>query len=176
MIYGQEEVDSGSIVEPLTVERYEVLFVCTEQLSTSNKHWKHCKFWRCQFWPLDTAHLHPTRVCAGIFRQPSWNQVTTDFLGMVGPIKMIPTAVSDKDRVGNSLLQTWKLRFGQKLNLCSDFEHKVLSRFWSLKASFEAEVWSVFWSLIKILKLKFRQAFDSEVWSVFSGWYFVEIL
>ena len=114
MIYGQEEVDSGSIVEPLTVERYEVLFVCTEQLSTSNKHWKHCKFWRCQFWPLDTAHLHPTRVCAGIFRQPSWNQVTTDFLGMVGPIKMIPTAVSDKDRVGNSLLQTWKLRFGHK--------------------------------------------------------------
>ena len=28
--------------------------------------------------------------------------------------------VSDEDRVGNSLLQIWKLRFG---NYCSDFEH-----------------------------------------------------
>ena len=37
--------------------------------------------------------------------------------------------VDDEDRVGNSLLQIWKLRFGQKLNFCSDFEHKVWSRF-----------------------------------------------
>ena len=42
---------------------------------------------------------------------------------MVGPIKMIPTAVSDKDRVGNSLLQIWKLRFGHNAYFCSDFEH-----------------------------------------------------
>ena len=28
--------------------------------------------------------------------------------------------VSDEDRVGNSLLQIWKLRFGHKV--CSDFE------------------------------------------------------
>ena len=33
--------------------------------------------------------------------------------------------VSDEDRVGNSLLQNWKLRFGQKLSFCSDFEQKV---------------------------------------------------
>ena len=36
--------------------------------------------------------------------------------------------VSDKDRVGNSLLQIWKLRFGLKAKLFSDFEHKVWSR------------------------------------------------
>ena len=33
--------------------------------------------------------------------------------------------VSDEDRVGNSLLQIWKLRFGHKENFCSDLEHKV---------------------------------------------------
>ena len=37
--------------------------------------------------------------------------------------------VIDEDRVGNSLLLIWKLRFGQKLNFCSDSEHKVWSRF-----------------------------------------------
>ena len=35
--------------------------------------------------------------------------------------------VDDEDRVGNSLLQIWKRRFGH--NFCSDFEHKVWSRF-----------------------------------------------
>ena len=30
--------------------------------------------------------------------------------------------VSDEDRVGNSLLQIWKLRFGHK-DFCLDFEH-----------------------------------------------------
>ena len=29
--------------------------------------------------------------------------------------------VDDEDRVGNSLLQIWKLRFGQKANFCPDF-------------------------------------------------------
>ena len=33
----------------------------------------------------------------------------------------------DEDRVGNSLLQIWKLRFGHKANFCSDFQHKVWS-------------------------------------------------
>ena len=33
--------------------------------------------------------------------------------------------VADEDRVGNSLLQIWKLRFGHKANFCSDFQHKV---------------------------------------------------
>ena len=37
--------------------------------------------------------------------------------------------VEDIDRVGNSLLQLWKLRFGHKVKLFSDFEHKVWSRF-----------------------------------------------
>ena len=35
--------------------------------------------------------------------------------------------VSDEDRVGNSLLQIWKLRFGNKANFCSDSQHKVWS-------------------------------------------------
>ena len=38
--------------------------------------------------------------------------------------------VDDEDRVGNSLLQISKLRFGKKkLNFCLYFEHKVWSRF-----------------------------------------------
>ena len=51
--------------------------------------------------------------------------------------------VDDEDRVGNSLLQIWKLRFGQKafvqtlstlveilmLKFCRDFEAEVLSVF-----------------------------------------------
>ena len=37
--------------------------------------------------------------------------------------------VDAEDRVGNNLLQISKLRFGQKLNFCSDFEHKGWSRF-----------------------------------------------
>ena len=36
---------------------------------------------------------------------------------------------SDEDRVGNSVLQIWKLSLVIKLNFCSDFEHKVWSRF-----------------------------------------------
>ena len=37
--------------------------------------------------------------------------------------------VDDEDNVSNSLLQIWKLRFGHKSKLCSDFENKVWSRF-----------------------------------------------
>ena len=37
------------------------------------------------------------------------------------PIEVTTVAdVTDENRVGNSLLQIWKLRFG---NYCSDFEH-----------------------------------------------------
>ena len=35
--------------------------------------------------------------------------------------------VSDEDRVGNSLLQIWKLKFGRKAKFLSDLKHK----FWS---------------------------------------------
>ena len=35
--------------------------------------------------------------------------------------------VDEEDRVGNSLLQIWKLRFGHKANIYSDFEPKVWS-------------------------------------------------
>ena len=37
--------------------------------------------------------------------------------------------VDDEDRVGNSLLQIWELRFGQKAKKNSDIEQKVWSRF-----------------------------------------------
>ena len=39
------------------------------------------------------------------------------------------TDVDDENRVGNSLFQIWKLRFGRKAYLWLDFEHKVWSRF-----------------------------------------------
>ena len=71
--------------------------------------------------------------------------------------------VSDEDRVGNSLLQIWKLRFGHKA--------KLLFRPWAQH-------------LIKILKLKFRQDlklefgqyFDPDVWLRLRRWIWVKIL
>ena len=53
--------------------------------------------------------------------------------------------VDDENRVGNSLLQIWKLRFGHKA--------KVLFR---LSAQ----------GVVRSLKLKFRRDFAAEVWSV----------
>ena len=52
-------------------------------------------------------------------------------------VDVVTTA--DDDRVGNNLLQIWKLRLVIKHYFCSDFEHKIL-------------------------KLKFRQDFETEVW------------
>ena len=49
--------------------------------------------------------------------------------------------VDDEDRVGNNLLQIWKLRFGHKA--------KLLFRLWAQ-------------GLVKILKLKFRQDLYGE--------------
>ena len=53
--------------------------------------------------------------------------------------------VDDGDRIGNSLLQIWKLRFGHKAEL--------LFRL----------------GLVKILKLKLRRDFEAEVYSVFAA-------
>ena len=41
----------------------------------------------------------------------------------------VVTVADDENRVGNSLLQIWKLSLFIKLNFCSDSEHKVRSRF-----------------------------------------------
>ena len=60
-----------------------------------------------------------------------------------------------EDRVGNSLLQIWKLRFGHKA--------KLLFRLWAQ-------------GLVKILKLKFRQDFEAGVCSAFCCWCFVEVM
>ena len=53
--------------------------------------------------------------------------------------------VDDENRVGNSLLKIWKLRYGYKA--------KLLFR---LSAQ----------GLVRSLKLKFRRDFEAEVWSV----------
>ena len=50
----------------------------------------------------------------------------------------------DEDRVGNSLMQIWKLKFGHKAEFCSDFEHKMS-------------------------KLKFRQDFEAGVYSDYAA-------
>ena len=62
--------------------------------------------------------------------------------------------VSDEDRVGNSLLQIWNLRFGHI-----------------------AKLWFRLWAqgLVKILKMKLRRDFEVEVWSVFCCWCLVEV-
>ena len=59
-------------------------------------------------------------------------------------------------------------RFGSlnlviKLKFCSDFEHKVWSRFW-------------IWSSGEILKLKLGQYFAADVWSRLWSWILVKIL
>ena len=56
--------------------------------------------------------------------------------------------VDDKDRVGNSLLQIWKLRFGHKAEL--------LFSLWGQ-------------DLVKILKLKFRQDLKLEYGQFFAA-------
>ena len=56
-------------------------------------------------------------------------------------VEVFTVAYVDEDCVGNSLLQIWKLRVGE---LCSDFEHKIWSIFWS-------------WRSGKILKPEFGQ-------------------
>ena len=52
----------------------------------------------------------------------------------------------DENRVANSLLQIWKLRFGHKAKLLFRLSTQGLVRSLKLKFSpdFEAEVWSVF--------------------------------
>ena len=54
--------------------------------------------------------------------------------------------VDDENRVGSSLLQIWKLRFGQKASLL-----------FSLSAQ----------GLVRSLRFKFRRDFEADVWSVF---------
>ena len=56
--------------------------------------------------------------------------------------------VDDEDRVGNSLLQIWMLRFGHKAEL--------LSRLWAQ-------------GLVKILKLKFSQDLKLEFGQYFAA-------
>ena len=56
--------------------------------------------------------------------------------------------VDDEKRVDNSLVQIWKVKFGQQT--------KFLFRFLSTR----------FQGLVKILKLVFRQDFEAEVWSL----------
>ena len=66
------------------------------------------------------------------------------------------------------MLATVCCRFGSwglviKPYFCSDFQHKVWSRFWS-------------WSSGEILKLKFGQYFAADVWLRLRSWILVEII
>ena len=71
--------------------------------------------------------------------------------------------VDDEDRVGNSFLQIWKLRFGNKANFCSDFQHKVWSGAWG-------------WISGEILKHKFGQHYAADVWFRLRSWILVKIM
>ena len=78
--------------------------------------------------------------------------------------KLVTVAdVSDEDRVGNSLLQIWNLRFGHKAKLLFKLWAQGWSRFWS-------------WSSGKILELKFGQYFAADVWLRLWRWILVNIL
>ena len=69
------------------------------------------------------------------------------------------------DRVGSSLLQFWKLRFGHKAKLFSDYEHtfvyRTLQRFGQY---FEVEVQARFlsWNLVSIYTLRFCRGYEVE--------------
>ena len=95
--------------------------------------------------------------------------------------------VDDEDRVGNSLLQISKLRFGQKAKLLfrfgQDFDVEVEARF-EAGQFFSADLLKRSWSwilvrilklgLVKILKLTFYG--EADVWLRFWSWCLVEIL
>jgi len=71
--------------------------------------------------------------------------------------------VSDEDRVGNSLLQIWKLRFGHKAKLLFRLSAQGLVRSLKLKLS-------------RDLKLKFGQYFAAHPWLRLQSWILVKIM
>ena len=71
-------------------------------------------------------------------------------------VKVVAVAnVDDEDRVGNSLLQIWELRYGHVA--------KLSFRLWAQ-------------GFVKILKLKLRRDFEAEVLSVFCRWSLVGVI
>ena len=66
-------------------------------------------------------------------------------------MEVVTDVIDDDNRVGTSLLQIWKLRFGHKA--------KLLFR---LSAQ----------GLVRSLKLKFRRDFEAKDWSVILTQYF----
>ena len=72
--------------------------------------------------------------------------------------KLVTVAnVDDGDRVGNSLLQIWKLRFGYKAKLLL----RLSAQGFEVKAGFLS------WSLVNILPLMFCRGYEVEPWSRF---------
>ena len=57
-----------------------------------------------------------------------------------------------------------KLDLYPELNFCSDFEHKVWSRFWSWSSG---KIWS--WGLASFFLLMFSRGYEVESWSRFWG-------
>ena len=83
--------------------------------------------------------------------------------------------------------------FVKKLNFCSDFEHKVWSRFWSWSSG-KICSWSLAtflrWYFVEVMKLnlgqdlklglvkilKFKFSWNAEIWLRFWSWCLVDIL
>ena len=94
--------------------------------------------------------------------------------------------VDGKKRVGDSLLQIWKLKFGHNINFLFRLWAQGLVKILMLKFGqyFAADAWLRLWSfilveilklgLVKILKLKFSR--NAEIWLGFWSWCLVDIL
>ena len=55
-------------------------------------------------------------------------------------VEVVTVADVDAERsVDDSVVQTWKLKFGHKARFCLDFEHKSFKL--KFKRNFETEVW-----------------------------------
>ena len=52
-----------------------------------------------------------------------------EYFVFIGPEVVTVDDVDAEKRVGNSLVQIWKLKFSHEANFCSDIQHKVWSRF-----------------------------------------------
>ena len=78
---------------------------------------------------LSTNHIHDPPIIIG----PEFNRLDVTLVCEDGNSKLVEVVigayVDDEDCVGNSLLQIWKLCLVIKQNFCSDFEHKVWSKF-----------------------------------------------
>ena len=77
--------------------------------------------------------------------------------------------VDDEDRVGNSLLQIWELRYGHVAKL----SFRLWAQGFVKILKFKGKFWS--WSLVSIFRLIFCWDFVDDAWSRFWRWNFIKI-